>query len=116
VKVDVRVDSHGGQLRGFEDFQVLFRFRVPTGVLQLEPFTEDQGRPAVRPVRASRSSASLRIPGFRTRRLARMSDYLVRVTRRVGWGARRPLQRSAPRDTPFGARVPAVPTTATGGT
>ena len=31
----------------------------------LEPFTEDQGRPAVRPVRASRSSASLRIPGFK---------------------------------------------------
>lgn len=48
-------------------------------MLQLEPFTEDQGRPAVRPVRASRSSASLRIPGFRTRRLARMSDSLVRV-------------------------------------
>jgi hypothetical protein len=39
-------------------------FRVPTGVLQLEPFTEDQGRPAVRPVRASCSSASLRISGF----------------------------------------------------
>src|ERR1041385_4691950 len=91
-------------------------FRVPTGVLELEPFTEDQGRPAVRPVKASRSSASLRIPGFKTRRLARMSDSLVRVSSRVGWGARRPLQRSAPRDTPFGARVPAVPTTATGGT
>ena len=70
-------------------------------MLQLEPFTEDQGRPAVRPVRASRSSASLRIPGFRTRRLARMSDSLVRVSRRVGWGARRPLQRSAPRGHAF---------------
>ena len=34
-------------------------------MLQLEPFTEDQGRPAVRPVRASRSSASLRFPGLR---------------------------------------------------
>ncbi|XBI44697.1 hypothetical protein VPH35_109302 [Triticum aestivum] len=43
-----------------------------------------------------------------------MSDSFVRVSRRVGWGARRPLQRSAPRDTPLGARVPAVPTTATG--
>ena len=47
--------------------------------------------PAVRPVRASRSSASLRILGFRTHRLTRMSDYLVRVSRRVRWGARRPL-------------------------
>lgn len=64
---------------------------------------------------ASRSSASLRFPGFETRQLARMSDSLVRVSRRVGWGARRPLQRGAPRGTPRGARVPAVPTTATGG-
>ena len=59
--------------------------------------TKDQGRPAVQPVKASRSSASLRISGFRTRRLARMSDSLVRVSRRVGWGARRPLQRSIPK-------------------
>lgn len=45
----------------------------------------------------TRSSASLRLPGFSTRRLARMSDSLVRVSRRVGWGARRPTrpQRSA---------------------
>ena len=54
-------------------------------MLQLEPFIEDQGQPAVRPVRASRSSASLRIPGLGTRQLARMSDSLVRVSRRVGW-------------------------------
>ncbi|KAF3342125.1 hypothetical protein FCM35_KLT00763 [Carex littledalei] len=62
-------------------------------MLQLEPFTEDRGRPAV----ITRSSASLRLPGFSTRRLARMSDSLVRVSRRVGWGARRPMhpQRSA---------------------
>ncbi|KAF3320320.1 hypothetical protein FCM35_KLT22060 [Carex littledalei] len=62
-------------------------------MLQLEPFTEDRGRPAV----ITRSSASLRLPGFSTRRLARMSDSLVRVSRRVGWGARRPTrpQRSA---------------------
>ena len=62
-------------------------------MLQLEPFTEDQGRPAV----ITRSSASLRLTGFSTRRLARMSDSLVRVSRRVGWGARRPMrpQRSA---------------------
>ena len=45
-------------------------------------------------MRASRSSASLRIPGFRTRRLARMSDSLVRVSRRVGWGAHWPMPRS----------------------
>ena len=55
-------------------------------MLQLEPFTEDQGRPAV----ITRSSASLRLPGFSTRRLARMSDSLVRVSRRVEWGAHRP--------------------------
>ena len=62
-------------------------------MLQLEPFTEDRGRPAV----ITRSSASLRLPGFSTRRLARMSDSLVRVSRRVGWGAHRPMhpQRSA---------------------
>ena len=29
-----------------------------------------------------------------------MSDSLVRVSRRVGWGARRPLRRSAPRGAP----------------
>src|SRR5674476_1518544 len=64
-------------------------------MLQLEPFTEDQGRPAV----ITRSSASLRLPGFSTRRLARMSDSLVRVSRRVGWGAHRPMRphRSAAR-------------------
>ena len=60
-------------------------------MLQLEPFTEDQGRPAV----ITRSSASLRLPGFRTRRLARMSDSLVRVSRRVGWGAHRPMHTRA---------------------
>ena len=54
-------------------------------MLQLEPFTKDQGRPAVRPVRASRSSASLRFPGLRTRQLARMSDSLVRVSRRADY-------------------------------
>lgn len=64
---------------------------------------------------ASRSSASLRFPGFATRQLARMSDSLVRVSRRVGWGARRPLRRGVPEDTPCGARVPAEPTTASGG-
>src|SRR6185436_14316755 len=91
-------------------------FTGPTGRLQPAPITKDQGRPAVRPVRASRSSASLRFPGLRTRQLARMSDSLVRVSRRVGWGARRPLQRSAPRDAPCGAQEPAVPTTASRGT
>src|SRR3954462_9943345 len=39
----------------------------------------------------SRPSASLRLPGFHARRLARMSDSLVRVSRRVGWGARGPV-------------------------
>lgn len=38
----------------------------------------------------SRRSVSLRLAGFRARRLARVSDSLVRVSRRVGWGARRP--------------------------
>ncbi|CAA7398798.1 unnamed protein product [Spirodela intermedia] len=38
----------------------------------------------------SRRSVSLRLAGFRTRRLARTSDSSVRVSRRVGWGARRP--------------------------
>src|SRR5512140_1989633 len=56
-------------------------------MLRLEPFTKDRGRPAV----ITRSLASLRLPGFSTRRLARMSDSLVRVSRRVGWGARRPM-------------------------
>ena len=50
-------------------------------MLQLEPFTEDQGRPAV----ITRSSASLRLSGFSTRRLARMSDSLVRVSRRAAY-------------------------------
>src|SRR5262245_52419620 len=38
----------------------------------------------------SRRSASLRLTGFLARRLAHMSDSLVRVSRRVEWGARRP--------------------------
>nr|BAD46202.1 hypothetical protein [Oryza sativa Japonica Group] len=55
------------------------------------------GRPKVWPARACHLSDSLRIPGFKTRRLARMSDSVVRVSKQVGWGACRPLQRSAPR-------------------
>jgi hypothetical protein len=43
------------------------------------------------PQGGSRPSASLRLPGFHARRLARMSDSLVRVSRRVGWGARWPV-------------------------
>jgi hypothetical protein len=43
------------------------------------------------PQGGSRPLASLCLPGFRTRRLARMSDSLVRVSRRVEWGARRPV-------------------------
>ncbi|CAL9097876.1 unnamed protein product, partial [Musa textilis] len=46
------------------------------------------------PREGSRPSASLCLPGFRTHRLARMSDSLVRVSRRVGWGARWPMPRS----------------------
>jgi hypothetical protein len=47
----------------------------------------------------SRPSASLRLPGFHARRLARMSDSLVRVSRRAGWGARGPVPgaRGCPR-------------------
>jgi hypothetical protein len=47
----------------------------------VHPFAEARG---------SRRSVSLRLPGFRARRLARTSDSSVRVSRRVGWGARRP--------------------------
>ncbi|CAL9143715.1 unnamed protein product [Musa hybrid cultivar] len=58
------------------------------------------------PREGSRPLASLCLPGFRTRRLARMSDSLVRVSRRVGWGAHWPMPRShvCPRGTPM-ARV-----------
>ena len=43
--------------------------------------------------------------GFSTRRLARMSDSLVRVSRRAGWGARRPTPGARwCRGTPEGAR------------
>jgi hypothetical protein len=66
-------------------------FRVLTDILQLESFTEDQGQPAVRPVRNSRSLASLCMPGLRTRLLRQLLDSLVRVSRQVGWGARRLL-------------------------
>lgn len=52
----------------------------------------------------SHYSASLRLTGFNTHRLARMSDSLVRVSRRVGWEARRPpvWARGASRGTPQG--------------
>jgi hypothetical protein len=50
--------------------------RVLIGMLQLKPLTEDQGQPAVCPVRNSRSSASLCILGFKTRLLTLMSDSL----------------------------------------
>ncbi|CAL9141502.1 unnamed protein product [Musa hybrid cultivar] len=46
------------------------------------------------PREGSRPLASLCLPGFRTRRLARMSDSLVRVSRRVGLGAHWPMPRS----------------------
>ncbi|CAL9196500.1 unnamed protein product, partial [Musa hybrid cultivar] len=46
------------------------------------------------PREGSRPLASLCLSGFRTRRLARMSDSLVRVSRRVGWGAHWPMPRS----------------------
>lgn len=64
----------------------------------------------------TRSSASLRLPGFSTRRLARMSDSLVRVSRRVGWGARRPMhpQRGAAGTRRARAGLTAAPTAASG--
>ncbi|CAL9118597.1 unnamed protein product, partial [Musa acuminata var. zebrina] len=46
------------------------------------------------PREGSRPLASLCLPGFRTRRLARMLDSLVRVSRWVGWGAHWPMPRS----------------------
>lgn len=51
----------------------------------------------------SRASASLCPPGFYTRWLARMSGSLVRVSRRVEWGAHWPLQRA--RKSPRRARL-----------
>eukprot|EP00253_Pinus_taeda_P016797 PITA_16797 len=44
--------------------------------------------------RGSRPSASLRLAGFQTRRLAHMLDSLVRVSRRVEWKARQPTPRA----------------------
>ncbi|KAI0485976.1 hypothetical protein KFK09_029372 [Dendrobium nobile] len=53
--------------------------------------------------RGSRTSASLRPPGFNTRRLAHMSGSLVRVSRRVEWGAHGPLPRArkSPKSSPY---------------
>ena len=44
------------------------------------------------PERGSRPSASLRLAGFQTRRLAHMLDYLVRVSRQVEWKAHQPCR------------------------
>lgn len=52
------------------------------------------GRRCTPPERGSRPSASLRLAGFQTRRLAHMLDSLVRVTRRVEWKARQPTPRA----------------------
>ncbi|CAL9118587.1 unnamed protein product [Musa acuminata var. zebrina] len=46
------------------------------------------------PREGSRPLTSLCLPGFRTRRLTRMSDSLVRVSRRVGRGAHWSMSRS----------------------
>ena len=46
------------------------------------------------PERGSRPSASLRLAGFQTRRLAHMLDSLVRVSRRAEWKARQPTPRA----------------------
>ncbi|KAI3493678.1 hypothetical protein L1887_40882 [Cichorium endivia] len=43
------------------------------------------------PLGGCRQSASLRLAGLLTRRLAHMSDSLVRVSRRAEWGAHRPV-------------------------
>lgn len=43
------------------------------------------------PQGGSHQSASLRLTSLLARRLAHMSDSLVRVSRRVEWGARRPM-------------------------
>ncbi|RWR98299.1 Protein TAR1 [Cinnamomum micranthum f. kanehirae] len=62
----------------------------------------------------SRQSASLRLTGLLARRLAHMSDSLVRVSRRAEWGARRPSAESTlvPDGTPT-RRVLASPVEAT---
>ena len=71
-------------------------------MLQLEPFTEDLGRPTVRPPLKGRG-VEARAHHFpcafwvsHTHRLARISDSLVRVSRRVGWGAHGPLPEARP--------------------
>lgn len=70
------------------------------------------GRQCTPTTRGSRQSASLRLAGFQTRRLAHMLDSLVRVSRRAEWKARQPTPRAC-RCTaarPVGARfVPRPP-------
>ncbi|KAI3664033.1 hypothetical protein L6452_45150 [Arctium lappa] len=45
---------------------IVHHLSVPTGMLTLEPFSEDQGRSAVHPRGGSRQSASLRLAGLLT--------------------------------------------------
>jgi hypothetical protein len=52
------------------------------------------GRQCTPANRGSRQSASLRLTGFQTRRLAHMLDSLVRVSRRAEWKARQPAPRA----------------------
>ncbi|KAG9438837.1 hypothetical protein H6P81_021242 [Aristolochia fimbriata] len=70
---------------------------VPTGMLTLEPFSEDLGGSAVQPARdpANQLPCALRVwwpAGF-----AHMSDSLVRVSRRVEWGTQLARRQSARR-------------------
>ncbi|KAG9438634.1 hypothetical protein H6P81_021410 [Aristolochia fimbriata] len=75
---------------------IVHHLSVPAGMLTLEPFSEDLGRSTVQPARGSRQSASFApFYGFgRPLTRTHMSDSLVRVSRRVEWGARWPTPRA----------------------
>ncbi|KAG5568978.1 hypothetical protein H5410_064022 [Solanum commersonii] len=76
---------------------------VPTGMLTLEPFSEDQGRSAVHPGDpTNRLPYALRV--YSPVDFAHMSDSLVRVSRRVEWGAHRPASGRADAKHAGGAR------------
>ncbi|KAG9438808.1 hypothetical protein H6P81_021213 [Aristolochia fimbriata] len=74
---------------------IVHHLSVPAGMLTLEPFSEDLGRSTVQPARGSRQSAS-----FAPLRVWSPADshthvrLLVRVSRRVEWGARWPTPRA----------------------
>ncbi|CAL9036983.1 unnamed protein product [Musa banksii] len=85
-----RVSSAAASLRGIVHHLSGPDMHAPTRTLHRRSGSAGGATPR----EGSRPLASLCLPGFRTRRLARMSDSLVRVSRRVGWGAHWPMPRS----------------------